>query len=514
MQIVNTCGTAASLDRNSQKSAGGVTLSVVASKGADGGSGAHMVPDEGWVAVQKMANSTVDGSFKLVPPAHAHARPPSTPSLTTSSMVVAPFNAAMEKLSLIVTAVSTDSATPITVEVGTFSGRILPGGASANGKNETWGAWVNPTEGAPKAGLRAGKPISVAIATRIIMPPAAADAADAADAATAVDGTHFTISKGATVSIVTAILSNIDTNGVDPLPTTIAAVRALSAADLPAIRAGHSGWWNTFWSRSSLSLPTRPTIERFWYGSQYTSGASARSGGAGGYGAAKTAPALQSAWLVGGAEHNGYTLDYNAEAQFYGVASSNHPELVLPFATTVLDFVSNARTESAYFKCPGGLHFPGAIGPFGYYNMGWMHMHSHGSFASLPLIWHWQYTRNNSFLTDGTIATSDTTATPYALIVGLAKWWLCHLTKESSTAPAARGDGYIYSDLDDCAYEDSDYYNRPSRHPPSTNFCNATAYSDGGNRMVSEHSMPYNTPLATRVCSRSTVMDRAAVNPR
>ena len=47
-----------------------------------------------------------------------------------------------------------------------------------------------------------------------------------------------------------------------------------------------------------------------------------------------------------------------------------------------------ARAESAFFECPGGLHYPGALGPFGYYNFNWMHMHSHGSFASLPLIWY------------------------------------------------------------------------------------------------------------------------------
>merc|ERR1712216_486737 len=78
----------------------------------------------------------------------------------------------------------------------------------------------------------------------------------------------------------------------------------------------------------------------------------------------------------------------------------------------------------------------------------------------LPLIWHWEHTRNASFLTDTTLATDDPTATPYALVAGLAEWWVCHFTK--STMPS----GYRYDDLDDCAYEDSDYYNRPSRHPP------------------------------------------------
>ena len=83
-----------------------------------------------------------------------------------------------------------------------------------------------------------------------------------------------------------------------------------------------------------------------------------------------------------------------------------------------------------------------------------MHMHSHGSFASLPLIWYWEYTRNATFLTDQSLATADPTATPYALVRGLAEWWVCHLTKEE--APTAK-DGYVFSDLDDCAYEDSNY---------------------------------------------------------
>ena len=86
-------------------------------------------------------------------------------------------------------------------------------------------------------------------------------------------------------------------------------------------------------------------------------------------------------------------------------------------------------------------------------------MHSHGSFAALPLIWYWEYTRNTTFLTDGTLATVDRAATPYALVTGLADWWVCHLTKESSPAAAvAGGEGgaaatYVYVDLDDCACE-------------------------------------------------------------
>ena len=91
-----------------------------------------------------------------------------------------------------------------------------------------------------------------------------------------------------------------------------------------------------------------------------------------------------------------------------------------------------------------------------------------------------RYTRNATFLTDSTLATKDPTATPYALFRGLANWWVCHLTKEdtgsqpqaanlSSDADRNRtlNGSYKYVDEDDCAYEDSNYYTRPSRHPQS-----------------------------------------------
>ena len=105
-----------------------------------------------------------------------------------------------------------------------------------------------------------------------------------------------------------------------------------------------------------------------------------------------------------------------------------------------------------------------------------------------------RYTRNATFLTDSTIATKDPTATPYALFRGLANWWVCHLTKEETTlsdqtanlrsemhSKSTFRSSYLYVDQDDCAYEDSNYYTRPSRHPQSQNLCNATAQTLAGN---------------------------------
>ena len=444
MQLDSGCVYPASGDRNSQGLVGGATISPVDDFIATSGGA--------WAASQSFGNATVSGSFALGSGAGA---------LETLSFVAAPADAASTAtFSLLVTRLST-TAPSLDIDCEVYAGQPRAGGASGGGgQNTTWGAWVLPTEGAPPIGLRAGLNTSVALVMRII-------------GGTPLSGQRVRLAQGEAAWMVVVVLSNIDNGEQNPLPAATAFALALTAASLQATLDAHVAWWARFWAAGAIALPSRPDVERFYVAQQYLMGSAVRFGVGAGLGPFKTAPALSSAWLVGG-EHNGFTIDYNAEAQFYGVASSNRAELVRPYARVVLDFVANARNESNFFQCPGGLHFPGAIGPFGYYNFNWMHMLSHGSFAALPLIWHWEYTRDAAFLADATIATADPTATPYALVRGLAAWWLCHLVKKP--VPSAPN-GYLWQDYDDCAYEDTNYYTRVDNHPQDQNVCNGTSYS-------------------------------------
>ena len=205
--------------------------------------------------------------------------------------------------------------------------------------------------------MRNGSNITLAIASRLVL-------GDGTGSSIAPGASTFTLAATQPVWVVSALLSNIDHGEDNPVPAAFAALQQLTASSLSTMLSQHVLWWQAYWSRSSVSLPTRQLYaERMWYSSQYVLGAGTRFGGD----AKKVAPALNGAWIFGG-EHNAFTLDYNAEAPYYGVASSNRAELILPYATMVLDFMANARTESAYFQCPSGLHYPGAIGPFGYYN--------------------------------------------------------------------------------------------------------------------------------------------------
>jgi hypothetical protein len=462
MEIETQCGTGRSLDRNSQGMTGGISIASL----GDG------ISDEHWHAVQHMVNGTVAGEFTTLSGAR----------ILTDSFVVAPHSPLTSKFSFVVTRMQTSAQVPLQITVGTHAGNIAArpvtgaGGGSGTGgtsANETWGSWVTSVTRSPPGGMRNGSNITLCIATRLVL-------GDGAGSSIAPGNTTFWLAATQPVWVVSALLSNIDHGERDPVPAAATTLQQLTASSIATMLRQHVLWWETYWSRSSVSLPTRQQyVERMWYSSQYVLGSGTRFGGD----AKKVAPALNGAWVFGG-EHNAFTLDYNAEAPYYGVASSNRAELIIPYATVVLDFMTNARIESAFFQCPSGLHYPGAIGPFGYYNCNWMHMHLHGSFSALPLIWHWEYTQNHSFLVDATIATHDRSATPYALFKGLAEWWACHLTKEYTKS------GYIYSDLDDCSQEDLNYYNRPYRFQQRDNVCNATAFVDTFNITLINSTIP------------------------
>ena len=346
MKIETQCGTGRSLDRNSQGMSGGISITPVGDP----------ISDEHWHAAQHMVNGTAAGRFSTL----------SGANILSDSFVVAPHSPLTSKVSFVITRLQTSAQAPLQMAVGTHAGGIAAhptagagGGAGTGGTsaNETWGSWVTAVTRPPPGGMRNGSNITLAIATRLVL-------GDGTGSSIAPGASTFTLAATQPVWVVSALLSNIDHGEHNPVPAAFAALQQLTASSLSTMLSQHVLWWQAYWSRSSVSLPTRQLYaERMWYSSQYVLGAGTRFGGD----AKKVAPALNGAWIFGG-EHNAFTLDYNAEAPYYGVASSNRAELILPYATVVLDFMANARTESAYFQCPSGLHYPGAIGPFGYYN--------------------------------------------------------------------------------------------------------------------------------------------------
>ena len=258
------------------------------------------------------------------------------------------------------------------------------------------------------------------------------------------DALSFGAEAVATLTLDCTVPSGFSvTTGVATLATEALSLRAaLALARTPnaaaTIEAARTKWWKAFWNASSISLPTQPTIERFWRGSQYILG-SAVPRATEAAAAAAVAPGLFGPWVAWDVVgwNGDYTLDYNYEATFYGVYSSNHPELASSYFRAVVDAMGAARRGAAErasalnLTCASSsLHYNAHIGPWGAgdYDESWevetgRHMHWNGAFAAMLFIHDWEYTRDVHFL--------NTTTMP--LLRGLLEWWSCSLKKDPTT---------------------------------------------------------------------------------
>ena len=161
--------------------------------------------------------------------------------------------------------------------------------------------------------------------------------------------------------VVTALSNRDVAEGVDPVVAAVAAARSYDGAPaaIAALRDGHARFWARYWNASSLYLgESRQLLEGAWYGLQYLIGSTARVG--------KVGPGLWGVWNVQDtAEWNGdYTVDYNAQANYYGVVSSNHAELLLPyFALFSSDWVLEASRQraAADWLVKGSVGGPGTV---------------------------------------------------------------------------------------------------------------------------------------------------------
>ena len=103
-----------------------------------------------------------------------------------------------------------------------------------------------------------------------------------------------------------------------------------------------------------------------------------------------------------------FTLDYNQEAQFYGVFSSNHGDLAAAYFPPITAFEGHARSlavlwaSTAQVKCPTkATVYPAHLAPWGAQSFDTTTFGDwNGHFAVLLFINHWEYTRNASFATE------------------------------------------------------------------------------------------------------------------
>jgi hypothetical protein len=162
----------------------------------------------------------------------------------------------------------------------------------------------------------------------------------------------FSLPSGATVTLMTSVLSNRDNAAWQS--AAVSAVTSRTPADVDALKAGHRAWWEAFWAKSFLEIENK-TIEKLWYGSLYLMGSASRAG--------EYTPGLWGPWIDKSKGWRGdFTLNNNFESPFYGPVMANHPELAASYDKPVIDWIPNGEAHAAGngFK---GVYYRVHLGP-------------------------------------------------------------------------------------------------------------------------------------------------------
>jgi hypothetical protein len=351
-------------------------------------------------------------------------------TLQTSSFVAATSPVLVTKLTL-----TGSAGISVNVEVDVWTVDSCGYPTSSGISSDKTSVWVTRSNGSPYQVIY-GNITKVAIAGTCFTGSNTPCLQNPTQSSAILATSSITLTVNNPVTLIFGVQTNRDVGWQDPVTPTVSLIRQLAtSAMISSLVNTHDAWWTSYWSASCILLPSSdpfPVIQKYWYGAQYLLGISSRAG--------KIPPGLWGPFVTNdGPNWNGdYTLNYNYQCPFYGVFSSNHPELVLSYFDPILQWVPNGQKMAAQFGCPG-VHYPGHIGPWGLEvsSVGDMGQRMMASFAAIHFVNYYYYTQD--------LAWVNSTGYPFLKQVGA--FWECYLKKITV------GNSYQYNDENDCVNE-------------------------------------------------------------
>ena len=167
---------------------------------------------------------------------------------------------------------------------------------------------------------------------------------------------RFVLSPAQPIVLVAAVVT--DEESPEPLVEARKRVATLTLDRLETLRSAHRQWWRDFWSQSFVEIGD-PLLERYYYGSHYLMASCSRN--------PRFPPSLFGNWTTadGPSWQADYHLNYNHQAPWWGVFSSNHPELAEPYDAPILDYLPTARTNAQELLKVRGVYYDVGVGPRG-----------------------------------------------------------------------------------------------------------------------------------------------------
>lgn len=186
----------------------------------------------------------------------------------------------------------------------------------------------------------------------------------------------------------------------------------------------HKKWWADFWNKSSMTLSDKK-LELNWYASQYLLAICARN--------KKFPPGIYGNFITTEDVNwkGDYHLNYNYQAPFYHLCSSNHIELTDCYAAPIEDFIGKGKSYASKYLGVGGVYYPTGIGPLGTATELWdgvyvgdrpfLGQKSNAAHAADIMIFRWYSQRDKDYALNYLY--------PYLKEVG--KFWEDYLVKEN-----------------------------------------------------------------------------------
>lgn len=177
------------------------------------------------------------------------------------------------------------------------------------------------------------------------------------------------------------------------------AAGVVELADCAVDRERTTRFWSSYWQASAVELADEFLTE-LWYRNSYFLACASGPG--------KTCPGLFGPWSyrrIGSDWHGDYHLNYNVQQPFWGVFSSNHPELHEPYVSMVEHLLPISRDWAGRYYGLRGAAFPHsaypvpmATNPYPDPSWGWEVCET--PWAVQSLWWHYVYTQDLDYLRD------------------------------------------------------------------------------------------------------------------
>ena len=166
----------------------------------------------------------------------------------------------------------------------------------------------------------------------------------------------FTLEPGKPVTFVASVATNHES--ADFADRARRMVADLDDAKLAALRADHDRWWRQFWAKSFVEIEDK-ILEKHYYAALYVMACCSRN--------PAFPPGLYGNWITMDrlAWSGDIHLNYNHQAPYWGLYSSNRLELTDSYDAPLLDHLDDFKRNARKFLNCRGAYADVAIGPKG-----------------------------------------------------------------------------------------------------------------------------------------------------